>query len=333
MSSSFEQLLDTLGQSGIELPRADLTFLSDLDAAQLERFRQVWASFPDERRRELLTELGRLAQEHIELNFDRVDRMALTDPDAGVRRQAIENLWEAEDPSLVPALTSAARGDPDAAVRAAAACTLGAFVYLGELGRLPPGLLPQIEEALLEAERDSDETVRLKALESLGYSSRTEVPRLIQAAYDTGAEKGRRAALLAMGRSADDSWSAQVLAELRSPSAALRLESVKAAGELELKDAVPDLIDLLDDAAPGIRAASIWSLGQIGGRRSAEALSRLLDAAEDEDEASLLEDALDQLAFVEGTRDFTLLDLDGEADDDYESDEADESADADDEAG
>jgi HEAT repeat protein len=332
MSSSFDQLLDTLGRSGTELPRSDLTFLSDLDAHRIERFRQVWATFPPERRRELLAELGRLAQEHIELNFDQVDRMALADPDAGVRRQAIENLWEAEDPSLVPALTGAARGDPDAAVRAAAACTLGAFVYLGELGRLPPGLLPRIEEALLESERDSDETVRLRSLESLGYSSRSEIVQLIQAAYDSGEETRRRSALLAMGRSADDSWGPQVLAELRSPSAMLRLESVKAAGELELKDGVPDLIDLLDDAGPGIRSASIWSLGQIGGRRSAEALSRLLDTAEDEAETSLLEDALDQLAFVDGTRDFTLLDLDGEADDDYEP-EADESADADDEAG
>jgi HEAT repeat protein len=116
-----------------------------------------------------------------------------------------------------------------------------------------------------------------------------------------------------MARSADEAWKAQVLPELRSSSPALRLEAVKTAGELELHESVLDLIDLLDDAAPGIRRASIWSLGQIGGKRPAEVLSQLLDASEDDDEASLLEDALGQLAFVEGTRDLSLLDVDEDA--------------------
>ena len=309
MSSSFDQLLDALGQSSPVLPKIDLNFLSDLDTAEVERLRKSWTRLDSTHRRDIMGELGRLAQEHIELNFDRVDRMALSDPDGQVRRIAIENLWESEDPALVPALVRAL-GDSDPAVRAAAAAALGAFVYLGEVESLPKQSLAEVEEALLRAVQDVHENVRLRSLESLGYSSRAEVPSLIRDAYRSSDENQRRSSLLAMARSVDDIWKTEVLAELRSPSPVLRLEATRAAGELELQESAKELIDLLEDGDQDIRRAAIWSLGQVGGKRPGEVLSRLLDQAEDGDEAGLIEDALNQLAFVEGTQDLTLLDVD-----------------------
>src|SRR4030065_536245 len=88
MSSSFDQLLDALGQPSPVLPKVDLNFLSDLDGAQVERLRKLWTRLDPIRRREIMGELGRLAQEHIELNFERVDRMALSGPGSEVRRPA-----------------------------------------------------------------------------------------------------------------------------------------------------------------------------------------------------------------------------------------------------
>jgi HEAT repeat protein len=310
MSSSFDQLLDALGQPSPVLPKVDLNFLSDLDGAQVERLRKLWTRLDPIRRREIMGELGRLAQEHFELNFERVDRMALSDPDSEVRRLAIDNLWESEDPGLVPALDRALTADSEPSVRAAAAAALGAFVYLGEVDRLPAEDLAEVERALLHAVQDEDEIVRLRSLESLGYSSRPEVPSLIGDAYRSSDESRRRSSLLAMARSADDAWKTEVLAELRSPSPVLRLEATKAAGELELQESIQELIDLVEDGDQGIHRAAIWSLGQVGGKRPGEFLSRLLEATEDGDEAGLIEDALDQLAFVEGTRDLTLLDVD-----------------------
>jgi HEAT repeat protein len=270
----------------------------------------LWIRLDDTRRREIMGELGRLAQEHIELNFDRVHRMALSDPDSQVRRLAIDNLWESEDPGLVPALVRALTADSEPSVRAAAAAALAAFVYLGEVDRLPTEALAEVERALLPAVQDPDENVRLRSLEALGYSSHAEVPSLIRDAYRSGDESRRRSSLLAMARSADDAWKAEVLAELRSPSPAVRLEATKAAGELELQESIKELIDLVEDGDQGIHRAAIWSLGQVGGKRPGEFLSRLLEETEDVDEAGLIEDALDQLAFVEGTRDLTLLDVD-----------------------
>ena len=121
-----------------------------------------------------------------------------------------------------------------------------------------------------------------------------------------------RSAILAMGRSANKKWSELVLIHLQSPSPLLRLESVIAVGELEIKEALPDIIDLVEDVDDKIRKSSIWSLSQLGGSRAADILAELYNSAEDGEELQLIEDAFDNLAFVNGTRDMLLFDYDDE---------------------
>lgn len=308
---SLDDLLALMQDPERSLPLHRLTELSDLDAGQMERVRAAWARIPSPRRQKLIAEMGRLADEHIEFTFERINRLAMTDPDPEVRRQAICNLWECENPDLVPPLLQALSEDPEEVVRGAAASALGAFVLLGEVEAIPGPLLRRIEDRLLGAmEEDPSDIVRRACLESLGYSSRPEVPRLIQAAYSSSEEAFQRSALLAMGRSADKPWSAQVLAALNSPSPLLRLEAARAAGELELHEAVSTLVELLEDVNDGVRQAAIWSLGQLGGKEANEALLRLLETSEEESEIELLEDALENLAFVDGTRDLLMFDFD-----------------------
>lgn len=311
MTTGFHDLLALLQDGERRIPIHRLSELSDLDAAHMAQLRAVWQSIPTARRESLIADLGRLADEHIELTFERINRLALGDPSAEVRQQAIRNLWECEEPDLVPPLLAALASDPQAAVRSAAASALGAFVLLGEVEAIAADLLRRIEEGLLlAAKSDQAADVRGASVESLGYSSRREVPPLIEAAYASREESSKRSALLAMGRSAEKPWAPHVMAELNSPSPVLRLEAVRAAGELELQEAVPTLIDLLEDANEAVRRAAIWSLGQLGGRDANEALNRLLEQTEDESEVELLEDALENLAFVDGTRDFLLFDFD-----------------------
>jgi HEAT repeat protein len=223
------------------------------------------------------------------------------------------NLWECEDPSLGHRLSALLLADPETEVRAAAAAALGRFVYLGEVEEISAQLLQEVEDRLLVAERgDGDEVVRRRSLESLGYSSRPEVPPLIEAAYRSGDERLMQSGLKAMARSANPAWAASVLENLHQPAPGLRAEAARAAGELELRESADELIELTEDAIDEVRQAAIWSLAQIGGESASRALARLLEAVEDEDEAALLEDALDYIAFVDGTRDIPLLDFDAE---------------------
>lgn len=307
---SLVELLRELEQPSQPIPVDGLAALSDLDADSLRDWKPGWDRLAPQRRRELLVHLRRLSDERIELSFERLNRLAVADPDPEVRCQAIGNLWESEDASLVPLLVRALEADPATAVRQAAASALGVFVYLGEVDRIPDEFRRQAEESLLRsAGNDPEAAVRVAGLESLGYSSRGEIPGLIEAAYRSGEEGQVRSALVAMGRSANGSWAPAVTSELASPSPLLRLEAARAAGELDLRATVPALVDLLDDTSDDVRRASIWSLGQLGGDQAERALQALLRRDPPQDEATLIEEALENLAFVDGTRDFLLLDF------------------------
>ena len=311
MTTSFEQLLEILSDEAQQLPLSNLAELSDLDKDRTAQFSEVWEQLSDERRRSLIVEFGRQAEQRIDLIFESINRLAISDPDAEVRKGAINNLWECEDPTLVSPFLDALTNDPASEVRAAAAKALGLFVWLGEIEQLVEGLLNQIEHGLLTAiVNDVDEEVRRRSLESLGLSSHSEVPALIEQAYTSGDEERIQSALLAMGRSANDHWGPQVLTELYNPAPSIRLEAAKAAGELELRESIESLIDLLDDVDKKVRAAAIWSLGQLGGEDAADALLLLLESTEEVQLVELIEEALDHLAFVDDTRDFLLLDFD-----------------------
>ena len=311
MTTSFEQLLKILSDETQELPLSDLSELSDLDKDRTAQFSEIWEHLSDERRRTLIIEFGQQAEQRIDLMFESINRLAISDSDAAVRKGAINNLWECEDPTLVPPFLDVLTHDPASEVRAAAAKALGLFIWLGEIEQLVKGLLGQIEQGLLTAVvQDPDEVVRRRSLESLGFSSRKEVPALIEQAYTSGDEASIQSALLAMGRSVNDQWGPQVLTELYNPAPPIRLEAAKAVGELELREATESLIDLLDDVDKQVRAAAIWSLGQLGGEDAADALLLLLESAEEEHLIELIEEALDHLAFVDDTRDFLLFDFD-----------------------
>jgi HEAT repeat protein len=311
MTTSFEQLLELLSDATQPFPSAKLAELSDLDVERVQQLCDVWNQFPVDRRRTLIHEIGIQAELRFELTFEQVNRLALSDPDSDVRAIAIQNLWECENPDLVPHFLSSLNEDLTSQVRAAAAKALGLFVWLGEIDKLSEDLLHQIEEDLIRAtQEDQEEDVRRYCLESLGFSSRKEVPPLIDQAYHSDDEAYVRSALYAMGRSASDQWGSYVLIEMDNPSPIIRKEAARAAGELELREAIEPLIELLDDVNIPVRDSAIWALGQLGGDRAADALLLILDNAEDEELVQTLEEALDHLAFVNDTHDFLLIDFD-----------------------
>ena len=312
MDRGFVELLNTLGNEAQPLEASKLTELSDLDALHLAKFAEAWEGFGANRRHSILLALGDLANSKIELTFEAINRMVLADPDPRLRAQAIGNLWESEDPQLARQLLDKLRTDPAEEVRRAAAVALGSFVLLAETQDLEAQLRLEIEQVLLEAVR-SDPSLKVRdcSLESLGYSTREEVPELIEQAYASGQGSSLRAALRAMARSADSRWAAFVMPKLQDPEPEIRLEAVQAAGELDLREASDELVDLLEDVDERIQKAAIWSLSQVGGSIATAALEQLQESASDSS-AELIQDALDNLAFEDEARDLFTLNLDDE---------------------
>ena len=307
---SFGDLLGALRDEANPFPARYLYRLSGLEGNELDQLRKVWPLLSAQRRLGLLEDLELLAESNTVMHFDAVDQQALSDEEAEIRIVAIRSLWPSEQKDLIPVFIDLLNKDENTGVRAQAAAALGRFVYLGELGKIPTGTLKEVEEQLLDVlDADVDPIVQRRALESLGYSSRPEVADLIESVYQGGEPDWVASALFAMGRSADDRWAPIVIEHLQDTNPDLSREAARAAGELELSEALSELLDLLDDEDSEVRLAAAWSLSQIGGREAADALEGLLERSDDEDEIDLIENALENLAFTEELGELNLLDF------------------------
>ncbi|MEA3337799.1 MAG: HEAT repeat domain-containing protein [Chloroflexota bacterium] len=292
-------ILQALADTGRPLTDIPLDGLSDLNTSDLELFQSTWRALPAERQRTLISSLVEMAEDHVGVCYDAIFTNLLQDENPWVRMQSIEGLWESEDVRLIPPLIDLMQYDDTPEVRAAAALSLGRFLLLGELNKVDQQAAGRVENALMHSfdEREFHVTVRRRILESLAYSSHERIRDLILSSYDDEDDDMRTSALFAMGRSADPTWQAFVLAELASTDDAIRFEAARASGELELAEAIPYLLDMLDEEDVEIRDAALWALGRIGGKA---ALRALRACAESEDEAlrEIAEDALDELLFL-----------------------------------
>jgi HEAT repeat protein len=283
------------------LAAVELDALSDLSRANLALFCATWGSLPPERRRELVAALIEFAEDHVDASFAAIYRWLMEDGDPWIRSHAIDGLWEEEDVRLIGPLTRCLERDTDLNVRAAAALSLGRFLLLGEFDQIDSSATQRVENALLTAyyAPDQDALVRRRVLEALANSSHDELPDMILEAYEEDEDILSVGAVFAMGRSADPRWNRFVLDELGSSDSTMLFEAVRASGELEIEEALPDLLRLLGEEDVEIRDAAVWALGRIGGREARRALKACC-ASDDEDLAEAAEDALAELDFMAG---------------------------------
>jgi HEAT repeat protein len=299
--------------------RFPLHWLSDLDSGQAAGMARLWRTLPVKVRKDLMGRMEEEARVNFELDFLAVARIALNDDDPETRVHAIRAFWECSDTKLVDRFLGFLEQDPEAAVRAAAASALGLFVEQAELGKISAAFGRRIVERLIAAVRGRDDPeVRRRAVESLGFSSDPQMRAILENAHTHPEERMRASALLAMGRSADPVWGRVALDEMRSSLPVLRAEAARAAGSLGMRNAVPTLIELLEDIDSGVRAAAVDALGEIGGGKAREALEKALRRAVGE-EWDRIEMALENAEFQDSLGDLPLLDLAGEDEEDEDA--------------
>ena len=300
-----QKITDSLWQSLEALQHipqaADLKQFSGLLAEDIPRLTAIWGNLPVDVRRGTVRAWNALAAEDFEMDFSAVLRIAMHDEDADVRATAIAGLDEDEDIRLITQLSELLEHDTAVVVRAAAARALAHFILMGELEKLLPHFFEVACAALLKAHSNLDEDleVRRGALEALAYTSLHGTPEMIEAAYAHPEEKMRISAVLAMGRSADKRWAKIACRELLNPLPAMRYEATRACGELALPDAVPALVELVEDVNIDIQQMALWALGQIGGKQAQRTLEQYVEV----DNPVLRQtahDALEELEFFHG---------------------------------
>ncbi len=309
MPSLFMMALNCLMDESRPVTEVALRHLSGPSREEIRLFQERFPGLSAARRREIITRLVEMAEENALLDYVDLLKGCLQDADAVVRRQAIEGLWECLHHDLIAPLLRILASDPDPLVRAAAATSLGRYIYLGECDELDERRVQPIRDLLLKIANDPHEDIEVarRAVESLAYINTDEIRRLIDRAYTHGDPRMRESALFAMGRSADRFWSEVVLGDLHDPSPAIRYEAARATGELHLRRAVSRLIELADDADREVQEMAIWALGQIGGKRARQALEAWADGS-DEVKAEAANAALEELEFSDFSFDMFLFD-------------------------
>jgi HEAT repeat protein len=308
----FDEVLSALLNKDEVLDPLYLYRLSDLNPENLAELIKIWGDIHLERRRALIEDLEHLSESNSLLSFEGVLRLALKDEDPQVRFYATRAIEIYDTDDLIPHFLAVLDEEESLDVRAVTASILGKYIYRGELDKISAKLKKKIENKLLKIlNSEEPDDIRRRALEAISYSSRDEVRGQILKAYATDLEEWVASALFAMGRSLDEEYGDLVCDHLVHKSPKVRLEAVRACGELGLENALPVLLDLLDDL-PDIRAATIYSLSQIGGEDAGPALQGLLDQDLNDDEVDLIQQALERLDLLEDGLDLAMFNLDFE---------------------
>ncbi len=295
-----KKVLNALLDNSQLFPEKYLPFFSDITTEDLEELKKVWPKIALERKVSILEDLENMMEADTMLSCDGLAKFALNDDFPEVRGNAITLLWECDDPKLAPRFIDMLENDESDFVQTAAAEALGKFVLLGELDEIPAATANQTIKALTKkfGSKPSKE-IQQEVLKSLAYSSDPAISSMIEKAFLDSDPSWRLAAVIAMGRSADNRWEKPILQMIKNDDPELKSEAVRAAGELELSTARTMLMHILEDEQDDLelRTNAIWSLSKIGGENVKSVLQSLLANALDDEEAEIIELAIEALDF------------------------------------
>lgn len=310
----FHQFLEQLFNEAEPVHIAALYRLSDIDQSHFEQFQEQWPPASETRRQTIARHLADISEENSAVEFSPLFLYLLNDPSPAVRLAALEGLWDSDNLAVIEPIIQLLITDPQPHVQAAAASALGHFVLMGEWGQIASKAKDKVVNALL-AKYDQPELqpeVRRPVLESLSGTTHPRIPALIDQAYNSDDEQLQISAVYAMGQSADKSWLPTILQEMNSPWPEMRAEAAKAAGNMGSSDALDRLADLVYDEDLEVRLAGIAALGQIGGDTAYKLLRRLGDDPEAEELQEAVEEALEEMEWLSGEVDLTLMEWDEE---------------------
>ena len=279
--------------------------LSDIGEEQAELLKPIWFGLDPQVRELLIQILLDEMDTNFELNFEQVALMSLQDKSGRVRQSAIEILVAIEDPRHIDTLIGLVKYDKNALVRAEAMRGVSDFLSEGEFEDLPKRHAERIEAFALSiwTNQQEDAVVRASALQVLA-STLLNVKDMIFEAFNSGDEDLRLGAVVSMGRTGDsEQWHEIVLEQLEFGVNEIQVEAARSSGELQLIEAVPLLVRLLENEEADAKEAVIWSLGEIGGKEAIRILNVLAETAEEDEDDELLdliEDAMGNATLADG---------------------------------
>ncbi|MGA2368750.1 MAG: HEAT repeat domain-containing protein [Dehalococcoidia bacterium] len=285
MDSKQQQVVEVIAKilnSDQEILNSEIAVLSDLNDYDLAKFGTAWQGAGPEKRLSLISRLVSISEDDVILDFTRIFKMGLDDTEENIRIKSLEGL-ELEDKYIYAwPIIKVLKSDASEEVRAVAARALSKFALMAELGDVPESVIQDIFSALMDILENTKEplTVRRRALEAIAPFHQELVEDYIEDYYHSEDAKVKASAIFAMGLNCNSRWLDFLIDEMQSKAPEFRYEAAKASGEIEDEQAVPYLLNLLNDDDHEVQDAAIMSLGKIGGKEAKQALQRLSKSKE-----------------------------------------------------
>lgn len=299
ISELTQALVSEQTSSNAVVPSAVVYGLSELSGDELKAVAPIWSRLSGVAKHRVLSALNDASEAMFELSFREIATLSLGDESSLVRAKAIDLLWTDESVETMRKLMRLAESDPDEKIRSRALESLGRFILLGEYGDIPADLAAQAQALTYTIHKNTAEPVeiRRRALEALANSSHAAVEQLILAAYVDGNRELRIGAIFALGRTCNQNWRDQLLNVLDNDDDEHVYEAIRACGHIQVADSVQRIGEFALSEDQDIQMMAIWSLGEIGGRRAFEILTRLQENEADEELAAAIDEALDSAGF------------------------------------
>ena len=316
---NYEQIVNDLFDDEKEISVSVYYYLSDLPSEQLEKLKNSWLQIDEQRRETISRSMADIAENNYQVDFSPLAADMLNDPNAKVRLAALDMLWDTDKISLIQPIIDLMEKDEATTVRASAAGSLGHYLLMAQWGEISLDVEEPIAQALIKQITNlmTPLPVRRAALESVASAPLPEVQTYIRDAYESGVPEMELSAVFAMGRSADAIWLPIIQNELENEDTEMRAEAAKAAGiigDSSFSDALAELARYDDDLE--VQIAAVHALGLIGNEVATNTLSAMADEVESDSLLDAVEEALEDMAMMGLDLDLSLIDWDGDEDDD-----------------
>jgi hypothetical protein len=271
------EVIDKILNSDQEILNSEIAVLSDLNDADLAKFRTAWQGVDLKKRLSLISRLVSITEDDLILDFTRIFKVGLDDQEENVRIKSIEGLELEDKYVFARTIVKVLKSDESEEVREVAARALSKFALMAELGDVPESVSQDIFNALLGVLENVKESlsVRRRALEAIAPFRQELVDDYIEDYYHSEDAKVKASAIFAMGLNCNSRWIDFLIDEMQSKTPEFRYEAAKASGLIEDEQAVPYLLNLLNDEDHEVQDAAIMALGKIGGKEAKQALQRL----------------------------------------------------------
>lgn len=268
--------------------------LSDLNAERAARLRMVLAELAAEPRAAFYQGMHKSCMNYFEYDFTPIAKIGIEDPDGAIRAASIHVLGFEDSREIGSLILQKALEDPDERTQIAAIEILGQYMYESAIENRIPVSKGKLHETLEKLIENKNKAIRRAAVVSYAISEKERVKEIISG-YLAGTDREELiAGLTAVRHALGEDWDESVLELMRHEDEDVSIEAIRAAGALQMKEALPALYEILsrfDRISPDLLITAAEAVAEIGDEGSLDVLETLGEAVVDMD--SEITDAID----------------------------------------